>query len=123
VRHVHVVVPEAVEDPSRPSGGNTYDRRICRELAAMGWAVDAHPITGALPQPDAPAGRQLAEVIDGIPDGGVVVLDGLVASAAADVLVPRAARLRFVVLVHMPLGGESEAAVLSCAASVVVTSE
>ncbi|MEA2136493.1 MAG: hypothetical protein QOC68_4402, partial [Solirubrobacteraceae bacterium] len=27
---VHVVVPEAIDDPARPSGGNTYDRRVCR---------------------------------------------------------------------------------------------
>ena len=39
-----------------------------------------------------------------IPDGAVVLLDGLVASAAPDVLVPQARRLRLVVLVHMPLG-------------------
>jgi glycosyltransferase involved in cell wall biosynthesis len=117
------VVPAGVDDPGRPSGGNTYDRRICRELAALGWAVDVHVIPGSWPRGDGPAHAALATSIDRIPDGGVVVLDGLVASTAADVLVPRAARLRFVVLLHMPLGGDSESAVLSCAASVVVTSE
>ena len=30
---VHVVVPEGIDDPARPSGGNTYDRRVCRGLA------------------------------------------------------------------------------------------
>jgi len=120
--NVHMVLPEGVDDPGRPSGGNTYDRRICRELVAMGWAVDVHVIPGDWPQTGGPAHAALATVIDRIPDGEVVVVDGLVASAAADVLVPRAARLRFVVLLHMPLGGDSEAAVVSCAASVVVTS-
>ena len=33
-----------------------------------------------------------------------MLVDGLVASAAPDVLVPAAGRLRLVVLVHMPLG-------------------
>src|SRR5262245_36693187 len=120
--NVHMVLPEGVDDPGRPSGGNTYDRRICRELVAMGWAVDVHVIPGAWPQTGGPAHAALATVIGRIPDGEVVVVDGLVASAAADVLVPQAARLRFVVLLHMPLGGDSEAAVVSCAASVVVTS-
>ena len=33
-----------------------------------------------------------------------MLVDGLIASAAPDVLVPEARRLRLVVLVHMPLG-------------------
>jgi glycosyltransferase involved in cell wall biosynthesis len=63
-----------------------------------------------------------------------VLLDGLVASTAPEVLVPHAQRLRLVVLVHMPLGhrpaGESaedtrrrERAVLHAAAAVVTTSQ
>ena len=31
---VHVVLPGGVDDPAAPSGGNTYDRRVCRDLAA-----------------------------------------------------------------------------------------
>ena len=26
---VHVVVPDGIDDPARPSGGNAYDRRVC----------------------------------------------------------------------------------------------
>ncbi len=36
-----------------------------------------------------------------------MLLDGLVASAAPEVLAPQAGRLRLVVLVHMPLGDET----------------
>ena len=36
---LHVVVPDGVDDPARPSGGNTYDRRLCSELTALGWEV------------------------------------------------------------------------------------
>ena len=43
-------------------------------------------------------------MVSGIPDGAVVLVDGLIASAAPDVLVPEARRLALVVLVHMPLG-------------------
>ena len=57
-----------------------------------------------------------------IPDGATVLLDGLVASPAPEVLVPEADRLRLVALVHMPLGDAREAAVLSAATSVVATS-
>src|SRR4029078_702286 len=112
VTSVHVVVPEGIDDPARPSGGNTYDRRVCRGLAALGWAVHEHAVDGA-----APLGRTLRQ----IPDGAVVVLDGLIASPAPEVVVPEARRLRQVVLMHMPVGDARERAVLEAAAAVVTT--
>jgi glycosyltransferase involved in cell wall biosynthesis len=130
---VHVVVPESIDDRARPSGGNTYDRRVCRGLAALGWAVHQHQIAGAWPRPGAAGHAALARAVQQIPDGGVVLLDGLIASAAPEELVPQARRLRQVVLVHMPLGhrpsGDEagtvrarERAVLAAAAAVVTTS-
>jgi glycosyltransferase involved in cell wall biosynthesis len=127
---VHVVVPDGIDDPARPSGGNAYDRRICRGLAATSWTVHEHPVRGSWPSPDRAARETLAAVITQIPDHALVLVDGLVASPTPDVLVPRAGRLRLVVLVHMPLGEGSEddevrageRAVLSAAAAVVTTS-
>ena len=130
---VHVVVPDGIDDPDRPSGGNAYDRRVCRGLDELGWSVHQHPVPGSWPHPDAAARAALAGVVAGMPDGAVVLLDGLVASSAPDVLVPEARRLRLVVLVHMPLGigrpGDeltevraAECAVLSAAVAVVTTS-
>lgn len=130
---VHVVVPDGIDDPERPSGGNVYDRRLCDELTAIGWSVKEHPVRGSWPTP-APADRvALGEVVAGIPDGAVMLVDGLVASTVPEVLVPEARRLRLVVLVHMPLGHgppgtESaaertrEGAVLAAAVAVVTTS-
>jgi glycosyltransferase involved in cell wall biosynthesis len=109
VKAVHLVVPDGIDDPARPSGGNTYDRHVRRELRALGWSVHEHAVMSP------------ARVIERIPDGAVVLLDGLVASAD-DVLVPQARRLRLVVLIHMPLGDTRERAVLSAAAAVVTTS-
>jgi glycosyltransferase involved in cell wall biosynthesis len=133
VTEVHVVVPEGIDDPARPSGGNAYDRRVCRGLAALGWAVHEHPVAGAWPRPGANGHAALARAVERLPDGAVVLLDGLIASGAADQLLPHARRLRQVVLVHMPLGHrpqEDEAgtvrarerAVLAAAAAVVTTS-
>ena len=104
VTAVHVVLPEGVDDPARPSGGNAYDRRVCRGLASIGWSVDEHAVPARWPRPDAASCAALADVVGRIPDDAVVLLDGLVASAAPEVLVPQASRLRLVVLVHMPLG-------------------
>ncbi len=127
---LHVVVPDAFDDPARPSGGNTYDRRVCEELSRSGWSVRVHPVPGSWPHPDAVALDALAARVDAVPDGAVVLLDGLVASAAATVLVPRAERVRMAVLVHMPLGGggdepvqAGEQAVLGRSAVVIATSE
>jgi glycosyltransferase involved in cell wall biosynthesis len=130
VTAVHVVVPDSIHDPGRPSGGNAYDCRVCAGLAALGWSVRVHPVPGSWPRPDRAAYAALAGVVQAIPDGAVVLLDGLVASTAPEVLVPQASRIRLVALVHMPLGGAAanddartrEGAVLSAAASVVTTS-
>jgi glycosyltransferase involved in cell wall biosynthesis len=130
VTAVHVVVPDGIDDPARPSGGNAYDRRVCRALEEIGWPVHVHPVPGSWPQPDSAAYAALADVVQGIPDGCLTLLDGLVASTAPEVLVPQATRLRLVPLVHMPLGQDKgdnaararEGAVLSAAASVVTTS-
>jgi len=130
VTGVHVVVPDGIDDPARPSGGNAYDRRICRTLAEIGWPVHVHAVPGSWPRPDAAAYAALAGVVHDIPDGALTLLDGLVASTAPEVLVPEADRLRLVPLVHTPLGQDTadsdarmrEGAVLSAAASVVTTS-
>lgn len=128
---VHVIVPDGIDDPSGPSGGNAYDRRICRGLAAIGWSVHERAVLGSWPSPDAAARDALTGALSAIPDGAVVLVDGLIASTVPDVLVPEAHRLPLVVLMHMPLGdGRSgdhvharESAVLCAAAAIVTTSE
>jgi glycosyltransferase involved in cell wall biosynthesis len=130
---VHAVVPDGIDDPARPSGGNVYDRRVLRGLAALGWLVHEHAARGFWDRPDAASFGALDGIIRRIPDGAVVLLDGLVASRAPEVLVPHGSRLRLVVLVHMPLGHRitddeaddvrtRERAVLSAATAVVTTS-
>ena len=104
MRTVHVVVPDGIDDPARPSGGNTYDRRVCNGLRSLGWSVHEHAVPGCWPRPDAASFAALAGALERIPEGAVVLLDGLVASTAPEVLVPQASRLRVIVLVHMPLG-------------------
>jgi glycosyltransferase involved in cell wall biosynthesis len=133
VTEVHAVVPEGIDDPARPSGGNAYDRHVCRGLAGLGWTVHQHPIADAWPRLGPNGHAALARAVERIPDGAVVLLDGLIASAAPEVLVPEARRLRQVVLVHMPLGhrppnGDAgavrarEREVLAAATAVVTTS-
>ena len=138
---LHVVVPAGVADRSRPSGGNTYDRQVCAGLEALGWSVSQREVAGRWPRADRASRAALGAVLAGIPDGSVVLLDGLVASGVPEVLVPEHRRLRLVVLVHLPLGHDPgrdpgsgdgadgrarerarERAVLHAAVAVVVTS-
>ncbi|WP_426241603.1 glycosyltransferase family 4 protein [Nocardioides sp. LHG3406-4] len=119
---VHVVVPQGVDDPEHPSGGNVYDRRVCKELVALGWAVHEHPVAGDWPTPAPVALAALSGILAAVPDHEVVLLDGLIASAAPDAVLPEVERLRVVVLLHMPIRDAPERAVLSAAAAVVTTS-
>lgn len=105
-RLVHVVVPGDIDDAAVPSGGNVYDRRVCRELAGTGWVVREIAAPGTWPRPESDARTALARALDDVPDDEVVLLDGLVVCGVPEVVRPRAERLRLVVLVHLPLGDE-----------------
>jgi glycosyltransferase involved in cell wall biosynthesis len=130
VKDVYFVVPDGIDDPVRPSGGNTYDRHLCRELGSHGWSVHERTVAGFWDRPGAAPFAALEETLRQIPDNAVVLLDGLIASSAPEVLVPQASHLRLVVLMHMPLGHRPpdaaapgrERAVLTAATATVTTS-
>jgi glycosyltransferase involved in cell wall biosynthesis len=122
VNEVHAVLPNDIDDPATPSGGNVYDRRVLTGLAGLGWPVREHAVPGTWPTPSAAELAGLAAALATVPDGGLVLVDGLVGSAAADVLVPAADRVRLVLLVHLPLDTPGEAAVLAAARAVITTS-
>ena len=120
---VHVVVPDAIDDPLRPSGGNRYDRAVCDHLADAGWQVHVHPIPDAWPCLGRTGCEALGRSLSHIPDGSVVLVDGLLAGGSAPALVPVAGRVSLVVLVHAPpaavgIGAE----VLAAARAVIATS-
>lgn len=119
---IYAVLPNDIDDPASPSGGNRYDRRLLTGLAALGWSVREIAVPGAWPTPSDDDLSGLAAALASVPDGGIVLVDGLVGSAAAGVMVPAAARLRLVLLVHLPLDTPGEGAVLAAARAVVTTS-
>ena len=120
---LYAVLPDGVDDAARPSGGNVYDRRVLRGQEALGRRVIELPVAGAWPAPDTGDLERLDASLATVPDGEVVLVDGLVASGAAAVLPRHAARLRVVVLLHMPIGPDrDEEHVLASAAAVVTTS-
>lgn len=127
---VHVVAPAAVVDPAEPSGGSTYDRRLCEELARLGRDVRLHLVGARRPvAEDVDAGR-LATTLASCRLGASVVVDGLVATGAPQPVLDHAGRLRLVLLQHSPPvagpadpGYDREAAVMTAAAAVVTPSD
>jgi glycosyltransferase involved in cell wall biosynthesis len=94
---LHFVVPGRLDTPT---GGYHYDKRIVEGLRAGGDRVTVHELSGRYPFPDASERRTAAAILGGLPDGAVVVVDGLAGGALPDVLTEHASRLRLVALVH-----------------------
>jgi len=128
----HLLVPGGLE---RLSGGTLYDRRMVDALAAAGRAVTVHGLPGTFPHPDTAAREGIAAALAAIPDGAVVIVDGLALGGAPQCYAPAARRLRLIALVHHPLADEgdvggarraalltSEAEALALVAGVLTTS-
>nr|WP_145545734.1 glycosyltransferase family 4 protein [Variovorax boronicumulans] len=132
VRHCVFLVPG---DARARTGGTLYDQRIADGLRALGWQVDWCSPGDGFPWPDAAARAQAAACVEALPDGALVVADGLAFGALPQLVERHAARLRWVALVHHPLALESglsaqaqvlleasERRALACARQVLVTS-
>ena len=126
---LHLLVPGGIDDPLRVSGGNTYDRRLAAALLEQGWPVRVVEVEGGWPWSAAVGASDLGRVLDDLPDGAIVVVDGLLASRSPSVMVPAGERLRVLLLVHLPVGVDDESAraderrVVAAAVSVVTTSD
>lgn len=95
-----------VPGSSAPSGGDVYDRRLAEELRNLGHPVRVLTVPGSWPVPSAQEREGLAQLLEGLAEHTVVLLDGLVACGVPEVLAPHERRLRLVVLVHLPLALE-----------------
>jgi glycosyltransferase involved in cell wall biosynthesis len=132
-RACHFVIPG---DWRTPTGGYRYDRRIAEALRESGWQVDRCSLGDGFPWPDAATLAQTQAQLDALPDGSLVVADGLAFGAMPQLAHRHAQRLRWVALVHHPLHLETglddatratlcsrEGEALQAARHVVVTSE
>ena len=91
---LHFVVPDSIDAPARVSGGNVCDRRVRDGLVQQGWTVRMSPV-------DIGAPASVHRALSDVPDGGLVLVDGLVAARAPAAIEVAAERLRIVVLAHM----------------------
>lgn len=118
-----------------PTGGFRYDRRIAAGLRERGWQIEVLALDASFPFPTADALAQAERAVAALPDGTLVIADGLAFGAMPEIAQRQARRLRWVALVHHPLYLEtglgdaqrealfaSERRTLAAARRVVVTS-
>jgi len=89
------------------TGGYEYDRQITRALRARGVAVNLVALDGSFPAPTAAARAHATQVLAAVPDGELVMVDGLAFGAMAEEAARESRRLRLVALVHHPLADET----------------
>jgi len=122
-------------DIETPTGGYIYDRRLMTELRRIGWSVEHLALGARFPAPTPADLAAAARSLAALPDGGLVLLDGLAYGAMPELAEAEGRRLRLVGLVHHPLaceGGltpahqerlkESERRALQAARAVICTS-
>jgi glycosyltransferase involved in cell wall biosynthesis len=132
VRSLSFLIPG---DLQTRTGGYGYDRRIAAGLSDLGWTVDIVSLDGSFPQPTSEALRAARLAFAAIPNGSVVLIDGLAFGAMPEESSQERQRLRLAGLVHHPLAQEtgidpslaaaledSERRALASARRVVVTS-
>jgi glycosyltransferase involved in cell wall biosynthesis len=132
VKRVFFAIPGKLDTPT---GGYVYDRRILRELRALGWSARTLRLGEDFPHPSVETRAHAHAALAALPGDVPVVVDGLAFGALPDVAAHLAASRRLIALVHHPLALEtgltkdvartlrtSEIRALSFARRVIVTS-
>lgn len=90
-------------DLDTPTGGYGYDRRILSGLQALGWQVEPVALGDGFPFPSSETTAAAGDRLAALPDGALVVLDGLAFGVLDEIAAAEADRLNLVALVHHPL--------------------
>ncbi len=104
VEALHFVIPGDIETKT---GGYIYDRRLIGGLRKTGWQADHVVWPSSFPYPTPQDKAQAAASLSAMPDGSIVLIDGLAYGALPEQMAAQAQRLRLVALCHHPLALES----------------
>lgn len=99
MKAVTVVVPGSL---ATRTGGSIYDRRVAEGLRARGWTVSIIELDSVV-HPLAPPLHSAPAQFGTIPDGSVVLVDGLAFGTMPEIVEHESWRLRFVPIIHMAL--------------------
>lgn len=94
-------------DLATPTGGYRYDRRLIHELRQLGLEVKTVALSSLFPFPDKRALEDTRQKLAALPDGAVVIIDGLAFGTLDQLAEAEAQRLRIIALCHHPLALES----------------
>lgn len=122
-------------DISALTGGYAYDRRLLAELHSLGHQLIHLPLSNEFPLPDSQTLVRTAQQFEQLPDGAVVIIDGLAFGVMESIAEQQQTRLKLIALCHHPLMLEaglsdeqvqqlfiSEQRALNAAQAVIVTS-
>ncbi len=122
-------------DINRLTGGYGYDRRLMSELSKLGFTLQHLQLANSFPEPDSQALYDTEAQLARLPEGALVLIDGLAFGAMATIAERHCQRLKIIALCHHPLALETglaaervpalhreEQHALAFAAAVIVTS-
>jgi len=89
------------------TGGYIYDRRLMLELRRLGWAIEHLSWSASFPFPNSADLAATAKSLAAMPDGSLILIDGLAYGAMPALAEAERRRLRLVSLIHHPLANET----------------
>jgi len=102
--HINFFVPG---DIATLTGGYIYDRNVIERLPQEGICVNLHLLDKGFPFPSPGALAHAADILQNIPEGETLVIDGLALGPLHQILKFHARRLHLVALIHHPLSQET----------------
>lgn len=94
-------------DINTRTGSYLYDKKIIDGLQELGWTIHLLSLDGDYPFPDATARQLASDRLAQIPDGSLVVADGLAFSVLPTEFEKHKDRLKLIALIHHPLSLET----------------
>lgn len=94
-------------DLNTPTGGYGYDRRLIAGLGDLGWTVEPLSLGAGFPSPDTEQLQKAEQKLAALPDGAIVIVDGLAFGVMDGWARRDAGRLTIIALVHHPLAMET----------------
>jgi hypothetical protein len=97
---IYFVIPG---DINTLTGGYAYDRELISGLTDVGYSLHPIQLYASFPFPDARALDHAVKQFAGLPDGTLVIVDGLAWGVLDSIAEKEASRLRMIALCHHPL--------------------